>query len=87
MGLRFESLLNSLDPPLTSDKKPYGPARFKELVKERYLISKHSNTSYKDTEDLTPLERSYILEFITDELQRKKEAYEKMKQEQDARRR
>ena len=60
---------------------------YKQLVKERYLISKHTNTSYNETAWITPVERQYIFEFITDELQKQKEAYDKMKAESDGRRR
>lgn len=77
MTLPFASLLNFLDPQLTSDGKPYGPERFKNIAKERYLISKHTNTSYEDTQSLSPAERSYILQFITEDLQREKEIYDK----------
>lgn len=74
-----------MDPHLIND-----PSRaavdYKELVRERYLISKHTHTSYNDTGVITPLERRYIFEFITDELQKQKEAYEKIKQESEGRR-
>ncbi len=59
-----------LDPLLTKDNKPYAPVRYKELVKERYLISKNIHTSYSDVGKMTPIERSYILEFISDEIKR-----------------
>lgn len=36
---------------------------------ERFLISKHTNTSYGDTENISPIERAYLLEFIQDDLQ------------------
>ena len=61
--------------------------RFKGLTRERYLISKHTNTSYKDTAYITPVERQYIFEFIMEELQKQKEAYEKYKQESENKRR
>jgi hypothetical protein len=68
-----------LDPILTSDGRPYGPHRFKEIAKERYLISKHCHTSYKDLDNVTPLEREYLLEFIYEELQKEQQAYEEAK--------
>lgn len=74
--------MNFLDPALTSDGKPYGPQRFKDITKERYLISKYCNTSYKDLDNVTPTEREYLLEFIYDELQKEKEAYEQAKRNQ-----
>lgn len=64
---------------MTKGGKPYGPARFKEIAKERFLISKHINTSYSDTQYITPTERSYLLEFITEDLERQKQLYEEAK--------
>ena len=58
----------------------FAPKQYKELVKERYLITKHTNTSYNETAQITPLERRYIFEFIMEELQKQKEAYEKLKE-------
>lgn len=71
-----------MDPISTSDGKPYGPARFREIVRERYLISKYCNTSYKDLDNVSPTERAYLLEFIYEELQKEKEAYEEAKRNQ-----
>ena len=62
------------------------PQQYKELVKERYLITKHTNTSYNETAEITPLERRYIFEFITDELKKQQEAYDRIKEEQQGRR-
>ena len=56
----------------------YGPIRYKEICKERYLISKHSNTSYSDTKDITPTERKYLIEFIQDDLERQEAAISEM---------
>ena len=77
MSATFAPLLSSLDPRLTEDGKPYGPTRYKEIAKERYLISKHTNTSYDDTATVTPLERNYLLEFLVEDLQRQKDMYDK----------
>jgi hypothetical protein len=68
-----------LDPTLTSDGQPFGPIRFKEIAKERYLISKHCHTSYKDLDNISPTERAYLLEFIYDELQKEQNAIEEAK--------
>ena len=71
---------------MTEDGRPYGPLRYKEIARERYLISKHTNTSYEDTSSITPLERNYILEFLVDDMQRQKDMYEKAQTEAEARR-
>jgi hypothetical protein len=67
-----------LDPQLTNDGKPYGPYRYKQIVKECYLISKNVNTSYIDVMKMTPQERNYLLEFIAEEIQRKQELTEQV---------
>lgn len=59
-------------------KTPYGPIRYEEIVKERYLISREINTSYNDTGKLTPLERRYILNYIIDEAKAKEEQSKKI---------
>ena len=64
----------------------YAPKRFRDIAKERYLISKHINTSYEDTKDISPLERNYLLEFIVEDLERQKAMYDKAKQELEQKR-
>lgn len=67
-----------MDPQKTRDGKPYGPIRYEELVKERYLISKIINTSYADTGKLTPIERKYILNYIIEEFNKEKERFDNL---------
>ena len=69
--------MSFLDPQLTTDGKPWGPHRYKEIVKERWYISKHTNTSYSDTGNITPLEREYLIEFINEDLKATKDIIEK----------
>jgi hypothetical protein len=73
-----------LDPLKTDDGKPYGPTRYKEIVKECYVISKNINTSYDDVLNMTPTERLDILQFIADDIKRSNEAIEQMKAETEA---
>lgn len=83
--LHFPSLTNFLDPQSIKGKdgqvKPYAPSRFKEIIQERYWISKNINTSYIDTLKITPLERKYILEFISDEIQKTNKLIEDKKKQ------
>lgn len=83
----FASHLNFLDQQLTEDGRPYGPIRYKEIVKECYIISKNINTSYNDLMQITPTERNYMLEFLTDEAKRREEMLQKKKAEREANRR
>lgn len=69
--------MNFLDPQLTKDGKPWGPERYKSIVKERYLISKNLNTSYNDVGNITPTEREYLLSFIDEDLKRTKDMLDK----------
>lgn len=73
--------MSSLDPQTTNNGELYAPIRYKELVKERWFIAKNSNIPYSDTENMTPTERNYIMEFIADEFQRTKEAMDKKAEE------
>jgi len=54
---------------LTSNGEPYGPHRYREIVKERYYIAKQGNISYIETGKMTPMERELILEYILEDLQ------------------
>lgn len=58
-----------LDPVLTSDGLLYAPERFKQIVRERYEISKRINTSYNDLGKITPRERNLLLEFIKSDIE------------------
>ena len=49
------------------------------LIKERYYITKHTNTSYTDLDEITPIEKKSLLKFISDDIKAKNEAYEKSK--------
>lgn len=46
---------------------------YDNLIKERYIISKHTNTSYADTGDITPKERNMLINLIIKDLQTQKE--------------
>lgn len=59
---------------MTFDGKPYSVERFKQIVKERYVISKNSNISYQDTGVMSPVEREYVLQFIQEDLKRQVDA-------------
>ena len=70
---------NFFDPLWTSDGQKYAEFRYKEIVKERYMISKHTNTSYIDTLNITPTERTYFLHFIVEDLTKKFDILDAMK--------
>lgn len=70
----FDSQTNFLDPKTTSKGEPYGPIRFKQLVRECYLISKNCNTSYTDILNITPTEKDLILQFLLEEAEQAEKA-------------
>lgn len=79
MTVPFAQHQNFLDPVLTSEGKPYGPQRYREIIKERYYISKYTNSSYIDIGDINPTERRVLLEYIVEELQQQKDMIDKQK--------
>lgn len=62
-----------MGPRFDKDGNPTGPIEYEQIVKERYYISKRTNTSYLDVGDISVLERRLLMKFITEEV----------KQEQD----
>ena len=62
-----------------SKEVPYGPYRYQQIVKECYVISKNSNTSYQDVLKMTPTERDYILSYISEEFSKTQEMMEQNK--------
>lgn len=75
----FVSPLNFLDPLLASDAEQYCGERYKELVRGRFMISKYCNTSYNDVGDISPLERDYIIRFITEDLEKQQKILDEAK--------
>ena len=72
--------------PQTLNGKPFGPIRYKELVKENYLIAKNTHITYDEVLRMTPLERGYILEFLVDEAKRKEQEIEAQRRELELKR-
>jgi len=81
--LPFASQVNFLDPLKTSDGRDYGPVRYRELVKECYIISKNCNTSYTDVLRLPPREKDLMLGFIVEEFRKAQENIDQMKKERE----
>ena len=75
----FASGPSFLDPQLSKDGKPYGPKRYKEIVKECWYISDNLHTSYTDVLDLSFQERFYLIQYINEKQEATKEAIEKAK--------
>lgn len=73
----FDSGPNFLDPPLSKDGKPYGPKRFKEIVRECWYISDNLHTSYTDVLDMSFLERFYLIEYINEKIKEQEKALNK----------
>jgi hypothetical protein len=74
-----------LDPQYTSDGQLYAPLRFKQIVEERYLISKYLHTSYTDLGEVTPTERRYLIEFLTRDKEAENKLYEEHQRELNSR--
>lgn len=65
-----------LDPQTSSDGTPYGPKRYKEIVRECWYISDNLHTSYTDVLDLSFQERFYLIELINQKQEETKKAIE-----------
>lgn len=68
---------------MTNEGTPARPLIYKKIVKERYALSKYCNIPYKDTLDITPLERKYLMDFWKQDVEMEQKAME----EQDRKRR
>ncbi len=68
-----------LDPQTYKDGTPYGPKRFKEIVRECWFLSDQMNTSYTDVLDLSVQERLYLAECVKDKQEATKKAIEEVK--------
>ena len=66
----FASGPSFLDPQLSNDGTPYGPKRYKEIVKECWYVSDNLHTSYTDVLNLAYQDRVYLIDCINE----KKEA-------------
>lgn len=64
-----------------SNGQPYGPYRYKQIIKECYLIAKNCNTPYTALMDITPTEKNELINLIIEENKKSQEAMEKIKAE------
>jgi hypothetical protein len=64
---------------LTDKGKPYGPWRYKNIVKECYIITKNTNTPYSDILNMTPTERELMIEFLSEDFKKQQENIEQAK--------
>lgn len=54
--------------------------QYSDYVRMRYAIGKKTNTSYRDTGYLTPVERTNLMKFITEDEQKRNEMFEKLEE-------
>lgn len=80
MDLLLTSNLQNL---LDENKKPLALKCYKQLMFQRYYITRNTNTSFVDTAQMTPTEREYIIKFIVDENKKTRETLENSKHKKD----
>lgn len=73
-----------LDPQLSKNGDPYGPKRFKELVRECWFISDQLHTSYKDVLDMSVTERIHIMSCIQEKQETTQKAIAQARQQAKA---
>ncbi len=66
----FATAQSFLDPQFDKDGNLYAPIRYKEIVRECYIISKNCNTAYTDVLKMGYRERQHLLSFILEEAER-----------------
>lgn len=71
--------MSFLDPQTDEQGNPWGPTKYRELVKERYYIAKQGHLSYEEVGKLTPTEREMIKQFILEDAQATQKALEDLK--------
>ena len=76
----FASGPSFLDPQISNDGTPYGPKRYKEIVKECWYISDNLNTSYADVLNLAYLDRIYLINCINEKKEATMRAMEEARQ-------
>ena len=76
----FASGPSFLDPQLSSDGTPYGPKRYKEIVKECWYVSDNLNTSYTDVLGLAYQDRVYLINCINEKKEATAKALEEARQ-------
>ena len=81
----FASGPSFLDPQTSNDGSPYGPKRFKEIVKECWYISDSLHTSYTDVLDLSYTERVCLIDNINAKNDATKKAFEEARQNAQSR--
>lgn len=64
---------------MTNDGQPYGPIRYRQLVKECYSICTRSKFSYEEVLNMSPKERELIIEFINEDNAKAQEMMEQAK--------
>ena len=82
--LTFAEDKNFLDPQFRTNGEPYAPWKYKQLVKELYIISKNIHTSYTELLDISPTERDYLIQFIVDDMKKSEEDLSKIRAAQEA---
>lgn len=69
---------NSLNRSIFNSEN-YRHKKFKEIVREKYIISKAINTSYTDLGKITAIERKLLLQFIKEDADSLRKEYEQRK--------
>ena len=72
----FASGPSFLDPQQCNDGTPYGPKRYKEIVKECWYVSDNLHTSYTDVLNLSYQDRVYLIEYINEKKEATQKAFE-----------
>ena len=79
MRLPFDLLASSMHQVSISDKN-VAHEILSNIIEEKYIISKHSNTSFVDLGTITPLERKELIKLIEKDLKQRQDLINQSKQ-------
>lgn len=76
MCYNLKSHQNFFDQQMLTNPETYYRERIDMLMRERYLIAKQLNTSFIETNEMTPKEREYMIKLFLEERDKLKEMHE-----------
>lgn len=72
----FGSMTHFLDLQFSKKDRDITSAIFENLITERFYITKYTNTSYTEVDDITPFERKVLIKLISEYINNRNKAHE-----------
>lgn len=72
----FGSMTRFLDLQFSKNDRDITSTIFENLITERFYITKYTNTSYTEVDDITPFERKVLIKLISEDINNRNKAHE-----------